>query len=109
MASIIRGDDDFDTASTTKASQIGWGQTIQSPSRALGTTYTNSTGRPIFVEVRLYHTGATQFECKVDGITTQLSSNNSGWWCSVSFVVPNGSTYLIPTPTYSSFGWTELR
>ena len=99
------------TPANIKATQIGWGQTLTNvtASRAFGTTYTNTTGRPIFVEIRVYHTGATQFEVKIDGITTQISSNVSGWWCSASFVVPDGSTYLAPSTTKTSFGWTELR
>lgn len=92
----------------TGAGAIGQGQTRSNPTRAFGTTYTNSTGRSIFVEVAIYHTGATQFEFKVNGTTTQISSNSTGQWCSISCIVPNGATYLVPTPTYTSLIWTEL-
>ena len=88
---------------------LGVGQTVQTVTRTLGTTYTNSTGKPIFVELRLYHTGATQFEVKINGISTQLSSNNVGWWCSASWIVPNGSTYLVPSTTYTQLSFTEIR
>ena len=90
------------------ASGLGVGQTRSNPTRAFGTTYTNSTGRSIFVEVAIYHTGATQFEFKVNGTTTQISSNSAGQWCSISCIVPNGATYLVPSPTYTAKIWTEL-
>ena len=90
------------------AGAIGQGQTRSQPTRAFGTTYTNSTGRSIFVEVNVYHTSATQFEFKVNGSTAQISSNSAGHWCSISSIVPNGATYLVPSTTHTSKIWTEL-
>lgn len=90
------------------AGAIGQGQTRSNPTRNFGTTYTNSTGRSIFVEVAIYHTSATQFAIEVDGVNTQISSNSAGQWCSISCIVPNGSTYEVPTPTFTSKIWTEL-
>jgi len=90
------------------AGAIGQGQTRSQPTRAFGTTYTNTTGRSIFVEVNVYHTSATQFEFRVNGSTAQLSSNSAGHWCSISSIVPNGATYLVPSATHTSKIWTEL-
>jgi len=92
----------------TGAGAIGQGQTRSQPTRVFGTTYTNSTGRSIFVEVNIYHTSATQFEFRVNGSTAQLSSNSAGHWCSISSIVPNGATYLVPSATHTSKIWTEL-
>jgi len=106
---ILKLDDNYAlTGTVTGAGAIGQGQTRSQPTRAFGTTYTNSTGRSIFVEVNIYHTSATQFEFRVNGSTAQLSSNSAGHWCSISSIVPNGATYLVPSATHTSKIWTEL-
>jgi hypothetical protein len=104
------------TAWETPAVQpaIGVGQTWQSPSRSLGTTYTNSTGKPIMVaaSVRGGDTvGAAS--AVVDSITIFTSTTSS--CCGVpqisffpfSFIVPDGSTYRINGTGLST--WAELR
>jgi hypothetical protein len=93
---------------------VGVGQTWQNPSRSLGTTYTNSTGKPIMVaaSVRGGDTvGAAS--AVVDSITIFTSTTSS--CCGVpqisffpfSFIVPDGSTYRINGTGLST--WAELR
>lgn len=90
---------------------IGVNQTYQSltGSRAGGTTYTNSTGKPILVIVT--PTGqAADIGAYVDGVWLCRSSNNNNFQnIPVSFIVPNGSSYYITVSAGSIGIWVELR
>jgi hypothetical protein len=101
----------------SSASQsIGLQQTWQNltSSRAYGTTYTNSTGRPIFIVVG---TSASSLNGSI-GITIDgvlVNGGNSapnGGGVSVSCLIPPGSTYSV-TVTGGSVAalanWQELR
>lgn len=94
---------------------LGVGQAWQDvkANRAAGVTYTNSTGKPIFVVITGRNTSA-QGRAFVDGAPiagfTQVSSGSI--LSSVSIIVPDGSTYSVA----SSIGvdgsdalWLELR
>ena len=97
----------------TPASPIGVGQSWQRPSRGLGTTYTNSTGRPIQVTASVYAQGSTHAIVTVDGVTIFDSYTQD--CCGVpqisyfpmSFIVPSASTYQITGGALSL--WAELR
>lgn len=89
---------------------IGVGQTWQnvSGSRALATTYTNSTGRPILVSVALGVGAAGQsVTATVSGVTV-VSAPSAGFTLPFSFIVPNGGTYSV-TATSGFTSWSELR
>jgi hypothetical protein len=93
--------------SATPAGGIGIGQTWQDvkSSRATGTTYTNSTGKPIMVSISQGSTG--QQNIYINGNQfAQLNqvSNTSGGF---TFIVPDGNTYRIDTNLPS--WWWELR
>ena len=87
----------------------GYGQTWQNVagSRALGTTYYNTTGRPIFVYVAVNgNTGGAT--ATVNGIALPIwipnvSSSNQG-----SFIVPPGGSYVV-TGGSTVGSWSELR
>ena len=94
---------------------IGVGQTWQNvtSSRVTGTTYTNSTGKPIQVNVVMgsYTDAAVYMTLTVDGLDVAkygygragAGSNGNG---TCTAIVPNGSTYVVTgTWTY----WYELR
>jgi hypothetical protein len=95
---------------------LGFGQTWQSVvgSRAVGTTYYNTTSRPIFVAINA--TGSTTGWnpiLTVNGIAIPGSGNN---WTNapaafISAVIPPGGSYVlsasIGSPTISN--WAELR
>jgi hypothetical protein len=93
---------------------VGSNQTWQDvkSNRALGTTYTNSTGKPIIVSVRYEITGIA-VSMIVDGVTVAsfYNSTNSQLGVTQQVVVPNGSTYTVTassgSPTLTI--WTELR
>lgn len=94
-------------------SSLGYGQTWQdvTGSRALGTTYYNTTGRPISVSVTVLAAGAALLT--VNGITIYGSWANSAEYLTVNAIIPPGSYYGagttvgIPVPILSN--WSELR
>ena len=86
--------------------QLGVGQTWQdvTGSRVSGTTYTNSTGRPIAVSIFGYNGSLLT----VDEIVVQsFNIGNAGATCAFFSIVPNGSTYKFNA--YSSYNWRELK
>ena len=98
----------------TAASSIGVGQTWQNvyASRAVGTTYTNSTGKPIGV--------AISYTCSVASTVQGLTINGQSVYCAGSeigngsgffLIVPDGNTYAFLTNggTITIITWNELR
>ena len=83
---------------------VGVGQTWTdfTSSRSSGVTYTNSTGKPIYVFAR-YGVGAYDLMLQIDSIVINFSNNNGRG--GVSGIIPNGSTYTI-TGTFNI--WNEL-
>ena len=73
-----------------------------SASRAAGTTYTNSTGKPIFVYIVFGL--APNCTLTVSGVTTS-GANSYSTSC---FIVPNGGTYSVGA-TNGANSWLELR
>ena len=100
------------TAAITIPDPIGVGQTWQTPSRSLSTTYTNTTGRPIQVTASVRSTSGGA-KAIVGGVTIFNSYTIS--CCGVpqisffplSFIVPNGTTYQITGEGLAV--WAELR
>ena len=99
----------------TAAIPIGASQTWSAPSRALDTTYTNSTGRPIQVLISLNNSSSsTFFYFYIDSLIASAqgrngSLNNSA---SISAIIPNGSTYKVDTVVggsgFTISTWVEL-
>jgi len=94
-------------------SSLGYGQTWTdlTASRALSTTYTNSTGHPIAVSVYWQATTLGTATATVSGlqiaataIAASAASNSGG----LSFVVPVGATYSVAS-NVSFTRWSELR
>ena len=94
------------------SSSFGVGQTVQdvTASRALGTTYTNSTGKPVLISVTV--AGANDFgttTLTVSGVAAARVSNSSqyGQTKNICYVIPPSSTYsVVGSPIIL---WTELR
>jgi hypothetical protein len=92
----------------------GSGQTWQDvqSSRALNTTYTNSTGRPImviasFAEISQY----VIYYAEINGISMEFGRSvfsGSNSYFALSVIVPNGNTYRFTGPD-SVAAWLELR
>lgn len=100
----------------TAVQPIGVGQTWQTVTRTTGTTYTNSTGRPIVVNLSV-GSGAGAYGgilVSINGGTAFViaqSANNSGAnYGNGSLVVPAGSTYAFSVSGNSSIlAAQELR
>lgn len=94
-------------------SSLGYGQTWQdvTGSRALGTTYYNTTGKPITVFTRMSSTVATDPRLFVGAITLYGTGGNSGVSLSVIGIVPPGSAYAssVAGGTGTLINWYELR
>lgn len=89
---------------------LGYGQTWQdvSASRVVNTvTYTNTTGKPIFISVRLnYDDGALLLY--IDGLNIGISGVTPGpVHYTLTGIVPPGSTYKVEASAACS--WYELR
>jgi hypothetical protein len=91
-------------------SSLGYGQTWQdvTGSRVGGTTYYNTTGKPIFVTVRA-NLSNPNITLTVSGLnmgTIFTGTNNLG---SVSACVPPGAPYVVTVSAGSIAAWNELR
>lgn len=94
----------------TASNALGYNQTWQdvTASRAASTTYTNSTGRPIFISVRMEQDDGT-LNLTVDGLMIGRTGYTAGPVnYTLTAVVPAGSTYLVTT-TGGTLYWYELR
>ena len=101
-----------DTLDTTTSSTFGVGQTVQNvtASRALGTTYTNSTGKPILISVTVVGINdSTATTLTVDGVAAAIvvDSNRYGQAKNICYVIPPSSTYSVTGSPITL--WTELR
>lgn len=92
---------------------FGYGQTWQNltASRALSTTYYNTSGKPIEVIVGISTVSAVFFTATLSGITFNIGRVEVGGGGGVgSFIVPPGASYSVAsggTPTL--INWEELR
>ncbi len=94
-----------------KLSQLFKIPTDVKASRAINVTYTNSSTLPIVVNVALVGTAANQTATIiVDGVSIFGSSfPNTGLSLAVSAIIPAGSTYKVPTGSYTISNWVEIR
>lgn len=92
---------------------LGVNQTWQSVIRAIGTTYTNSTGKPITVALTYSCTVANTVQgLVISGATVYASSVNIATFPGgFSLIVPDGATYVTTTNagTLTLVSWAELR
>lgn len=96
-------------------SSLGYGQTWQNltASRATGTTYYNTTGKPIFIAGTLTSTVAGAMSRVVTGAADYTNSYNANASQGLGFfgLIPANGSYLVTanvgTPTIT--GWFELR
>ena len=92
-----------------KSAAFAQDQTWQTPSRVAGTIYTNTTGRAITVSASHSQNGSwSEINGFVNGV---VISTTGGYYTTVSsgsitFIVPNGSTYTV---TGNVAAWRELR
>ena len=105
-------------SSTNLAVGVGQSWTDVKSSRALGTTYTNSTGKPIQLSVSINFTAAANSEISISvnsvvigGLADTYGGNSPALKMGLQHIIPNGATYVISivqgSPTIST--WFELR
>ena len=94
---------------------LGFAQTWQdmlSPivQRATQVTYTNGTGRPIMVFIRMTDSGSNACVFLIDGVNVATTSHNGGnAGAHVECIIPTGSTYRVDSGSWPMNGWYELR
>jgi len=93
----------------TSLQSIGYGQTWQNVtgSRAFSTTYYNSTGRPILVNLTVTTTGAVN-TATVNGVTAAQTYPSVNSWGTLTFIVPVGGSYSVVSGSSLQL-WSELR
>jgi len=104
--------------SATPAGGIGVGQTWQdvTSSRAIGATYTNSTGKPIMLVGRAVRNAVSTagLSITISGVLVPLCFNansNGGNTAVGSIIIPTGATYVLSVSSepLSSYEIFELR
>jgi hypothetical protein len=94
---------------------LGFAQTWQnmlSPTvqRETQVTYTNNTGRPIMVFIRMTDSGSNACVFLIDGVNVATTSHNGGAaGAQVQCIIPTGSTYSISNGAWPLGFWFELR
>ena len=92
--------------------QTWWNMTA---SRAVNTTYTNTTGRPIQVVVAMHSTATSTATLIINNALTIIGNGGTaGTYLSVGAIIPHGTTYKATTdggtPSLASANsWQELR
>lgn len=94
---------------------LGVGQTWQSftygTQRVSGTTYTNSTGRPIALNFRSNTGTGTNAQLTIGGVlfaVTNSDTTNGSAQGQLFAIIPDGVTYSITSTRTNNF-WSELR
>lgn len=92
----------------TAMSSLGYGQTWQnvSGSRAVGTTYYNTTGKPIQVNLRLASSIGQTWTLTVNGTTIQTYSSTSTDG-TIFAIIPTSVSYVLTGGTIINI-WNEL-
>lgn len=95
-------------------SSLGFGQAWQNltGTRALSTTYTNTTGRPIVINVVATSGSTTSMTITINGVAiTGSGQGTTGIGAQLSVIIPPGASYSASvsgsTPTLAA--WLELR
>ena len=97
------------TAYADRAALTGATYQTLTGSRALGTTYTNSTGRFIVCHVSCNASSSTNLTPTIGGIAMQGIVITTGQNGGMQFVVPPGATYSVASTSLTLNNWYELR
>ena len=94
------------------AGGLGYGQTWQIVARTAGTNYTNSTGKPIVLQISAFCTTGSNIAIFCAGLTlaTYQGATASPIYGTISVIVPNGNIYgYTSTGAPTSLNIFELR
>jgi len=89
-------------------SSLGYGQTWQAVSRAIGTIYYNTTGKPIAVAFTGYAAGAITFAMTINGVPVTFGAAPAAVNGSSTIVIPAKASYALSGPTTLT-AWDELK
>jgi hypothetical protein len=95
-------------------SSLGYGQTWQAVTRVLGTTYYNTTGKPIILDAEISSTTTINSTiCTINGVAVYQPGHSGNNVSSGCWVIPTGASYVLSTsggttPTVTA-NTTELR
>lgn len=99
----------------TAMSSIGYGQIPQSVTRTSGTTYYNTTGKPLFLIVTATSSGAGNFgvDFSINGVSmgriaASGSASGAGIFAAGSAIIPSGMSYVL-TNNNTTFQAYEIR
>ena len=96
-----------------QAYDLGVGQTWQdvTASRSAGVTYTNTTGKPIELQIRNSGASAanTATYISINGLPNVLLNGGWGSTHASSIIIPHSSTYNVTTVGGTISQWFELR
>ena len=92
-------------------SSLGYGQTWQLPTRFVGTTYYNLTGKPIQVSVQAWAvTGSVLMTMTISGVAISAYATPAASAPSyLSVIIPPGATYVLTMAGGTIYFWGELR
>jgi hypothetical protein len=92
-------------------SSLGYGQTWQdlTASRALSTTYYNTTGRPIQVSIYCAASGANILSLTVNSVVIANLVSQTTFASLVSGIIPPGASYSAAMASSTTLKWNELR
>jgi hypothetical protein len=99
----------------TLVQPLGVGQTWQTltGSRAIGTTYTNSTGRPIFVSILVNPANtSSSATLTINSVPVAYAQGFVSLAIGINIygIVPSGGTYVVTTTGTTTMSvWAELR
>lgn len=76
---------------------LGYGQTWQNVTRAAGTTYYNTTGRPIILNANSNHGSTNTYTiCTINGVAVYgFGDLGTGGACPYAWVIPAGASYIL--------------
>ena len=101
------------TSDASNFGPLGAGQTWQNltGSRALNTSYTNTTGKPMAVSVYWSAGAPAQLNFVAGGVTGDVAGNGSTGFCTSRVIVPPGATYQLQVASGSATigAWYELK
>ena len=105
--SLIQGTGGQALVSLVGLQTLGFNQSWQSVTRTVGTTYYNTTGKPIAVSTCAVTSGNTSYSGIVNGSTAVVGYANS-YYITIFFIVPPGGSYYT-SGSVTLTNWFELR
>lgn len=90
---------------------LGVGQTWLNvtSSRTAGVTYTNTTGKPIYVYIVVRDAGGQGYTVTINGISIDYVNMTGAFDIPHSFIIPAGATYRVIPNSNTISKWLELR